>query len=200
MYEKKNSLGISFTNIMQLFGFEQIINELTRVTENCSSIIDLILCNKPENIVKSGSICVGLSDHNIIYCCRKIKRTTSGKHKNIKNIKIRCLKKYNTASFVEVLNTIDWTKCNETKPVNENWIVSGNYLHVVTPLKEIRVKQNTEPWMSTEILNLIKERDELLLKYRKSNNSEDHKKFCIIRNKVQRRVKSARSNYFSEKI
>jgi hypothetical protein len=45
--------------------------------------------------------------------------------------------------------------------------------------------------MSTEILNLIKERDELLLKYRKSNNSEDHKKVCIIRNKVQREVKSA---------
>jgi hypothetical protein len=40
--------------------------------------------------------------------------------------------------------------------------------------------------MSTEILNLIKDRDELLLKYRKSNNSEDHKKFCIIRKKVQR--------------
>jgi GTPase involved in cell partitioning and DNA repair len=71
---------------------------------------------------------------------------------------------------------------------------------MATPLKEIRVKQNTEPWMSTEILNLIKERDELLLKYRKFNNSEDHKKFCIIRNKVQKEVKSARSNYFSDKI
>jgi hypothetical protein len=84
MKKNNNSLGVSFTNIMQLFGFEQIINEPTRITENCSSIIDLILCNKPENIVKSGSICVGLSDHNIIYCCRKIKRTTSSKHKNIK--------------------------------------------------------------------------------------------------------------------
>jgi hypothetical protein len=206
MKNNNNSLGISFTNIMQLFGFEQIIKEPTRVTENCSSIIDFILCNKPENIVKSGSICVGLSDHNIIYCCRKIKRTTSGKHTNIK---IRCLKKYNTASFVEELNKIDWTKCNETKPVNENWncfrkLFTG-VLDIVTSLKEIRVKQNTEPWMSTEILNLIILvhhflSDELLLKYRKSNNSEDHKTFCIIRNKVQREVKSARSNYFSDKI
>ena len=88
--------------------------------------------------------------------------------------------------------------------VNENWNCFRKLftcvLDIVTPLKEIRVKQNTEPWMSTEILNLIKERDELLLKYRKSNNSEDHKKFCMIRNKVQREVKSARSNYFSDKI
>ena len=134
---------------MQLFGFEQIINEPTRVTENCFSIIDRILCNKPENIVKSGSICVGLSDHNIIYCCRKIKRSTSGKHKNIK---IRSLNKYNTASFVEELNKIDW-KCNETKPVNENWNCLRKLftcvLDIVAPLKEIRVKQNTELWMST---------------------------------------------------
>ena len=86
MKNNNNSLGISFTNIIQLFSFEQIIKEPTRVTGNCSWIIDFILCNKPENIVKSGSICVGLSDHNIIYCCRKIKRTTSGKHKHIKII------------------------------------------------------------------------------------------------------------------
>jgi exonuclease III len=33
MEKNNNSLGVSFTNIMQLFGFEQIINEPTRVTE-----------------------------------------------------------------------------------------------------------------------------------------------------------------------
>jgi hypothetical protein len=44
----------------------------------------------------------------------------------------------------------------------------------------VKNKINVNPWMSTEILNLTKERDELLLKYRKSNNSEDHKKFCMI--------------------
>jgi hypothetical protein len=33
MKKNNNSLGVSFTNIMQLFGFEQIINEPTRVTE-----------------------------------------------------------------------------------------------------------------------------------------------------------------------
>jgi hypothetical protein len=74
----------NLNRVEQKVDFEQIIKEPTRVTGNCSWIIDFILCNKPENIVKSGSICVGLSDHNIIHCCRKIKRSTSGKHKNIK--------------------------------------------------------------------------------------------------------------------
>ena len=54
--------------------------------------------------------------------------------------------------------------------------------------------------VNRNIKSLKEKRDELLLKYRKYNNSEDHKQFCIIRNKVQREVKSARSNYFSDKI
>ena len=54
--------------------------------------------------------------------------------------------------------------------------------------------------MTTEILNLITERDELLYKYKKNNKSEDYKKFCFIRNKVQREVRLAKSNYFSDKI
>jgi hypothetical protein len=61
-------------------------------------------------------------------------------------------------SIIEEQNKIDWTKCNETKPVNENWNCFRKLfigvLDIVTPLKEIRVKQNTEPWMSIEILNL----------------------------------------------
>ena len=51
--------------MVKLFGFEQIIDEPTKITENSSSIIDLILGNKPENVLKSGSVCIGISDHNI---------------------------------------------------------------------------------------------------------------------------------------
>jgi hypothetical protein len=50
------------------------------------------------------------------------------------------------------------------------------------------------------VLYFFKDLILMFFKYRKSNNSEDHKKFCIIRNKVQREVKSTRSNYFSDKI
>ena len=73
-------------------------------------------------------------------------------------------------------------------------------LDIVSPLKEFRVKQNTEPWMTSEILNLIKERDNLFIQYKQFSRSEDYKHFCLKRNKVQREVKKARSQYFSDKI
>ena len=62
------------------------------------------------------------------------------------------------------------------------------------------LKQRTEPWMSTEILNLIKERDESLSTFEKCKRPEDYKHFCKLRNKVQREIKLARYNYISGKI
>ena len=37
-----------------------------------------------------------------------------------------------------------------------------NVLDDIAPIKEIRLKQRTEPWMSSEILQMIKERDKHL--------------------------------------
>ena len=55
-----------------LYQMVNLINEPTRVTEASASTIDLILSNTPENIVSSGVSHVGISDHSLIYSCKKI--------------------------------------------------------------------------------------------------------------------------------
>ena len=40
-------------------------------------------------------------------------------------------------------------------------------LDIVAPLKEVRLKQRTEPWMNSDILQNIRHRDETLNKFRK---------------------------------
>ena len=75
-----------------------------------------------------------------------------------------------------------------------------NILDEVAPVKEIRVKQRTEPWMTNDILEMLKERDRALYTFRKSGLTEDYKKFCSFRNKLQRDIKVAKSNYFSDMI
>ena len=75
-----------------------------------------------------------------------------------------------------------------------------NILDEEAPVKEIRVKQRTEPWMTNDILEMLKERDRALYTFRKSGLTEDYKKFCSLRNKLQREIKVAKSNYFSDMI
>ncbi len=73
-------------------------------------------------------------------------------------------------------------------------------LNSVAPVKEVRLKQRTEPWMSSEILHMIKVRDSYLYKFRKQGCHDDYSMYCKFRNIVQREVISSKSTYFSDQI
>ena len=73
-------------------------------------------------------------------------------------------------------------------------------LDTVAPIKEIRLKNRTEPWMTAEILDLIKTRDEFLYKFKKHNFQEDYKKYCKMRNKVLREIRITKADFLSNKV
>ena len=74
-----------------MLGLKQLIEVLTRVTCSSSTVIDNILASFPNRVSQQGVIDVGLSDHQIIYCTRKVSRTKRGTHKQIR---CRSLKNY----------------------------------------------------------------------------------------------------------
>ena len=59
---------LSFTS---MYNLEQLIDKPTRITENSSTLIDLLFANNNHRIVSSGVIHVNLSDHSLIYCVVK---------------------------------------------------------------------------------------------------------------------------------
>ena len=76
-------MGIKrYKEFCALLGLPQIINDATRITETTSSLLDHILTNSEDKICQSGVIDIGISDHQMIYCRRKISRSKSGE-KNI---------------------------------------------------------------------------------------------------------------------
>jgi hypothetical protein len=199
--KKTNPLYKPYMNILNLFSFHQVIVDPTRVTCDTESIIDHILCNFKENIVNSGVITTGISDHFMTFCTRKISR---GHFKSHNIIKIRSLKNYSVESLQFLLASVDWSSCINADCVNVAWLIFKqiftSILDSLAPVVEIRVKQRTEPWMTSYIFSLIRDRDRHLYLYRKHKNTEDHKVFCKLRNLVQREVKKARSSYFQDKI
>ena len=84
--EKRESIIVSEMNVNYLIendheiikdiftdnGFKQILNTPTRVTDQTSSLIDLIFVNKNQNISYKTLVPTGLSDHDLIACVRKI--------------------------------------------------------------------------------------------------------------------------------
>ena len=57
--------------ICRLYQIDQLITEPTRVTPTSTTVIDLILTNRSENISESGVIHLGISDHSLVYLVRK---------------------------------------------------------------------------------------------------------------------------------
>ena len=55
-------------------GLKQLIKSPTRVTCSTSTLIDHILASFPSRVSQKGVTDVGISDHQLIYCTRKISR------------------------------------------------------------------------------------------------------------------------------
>ena len=88
-----------------MHGLKQLIESPTRITEKTSSLLDHILTNVHEKISQSGVIDVGLSDHQMIYCTRKIWKQ---KFKDHKDITIRSLKNYSQEIFINSLTELKY--------------------------------------------------------------------------------------------
>ena len=89
-----------YKEFISTFGIKQIISSPTRVTCNTSSLIDHVLTNVEEKISQSGVLDIGISDHQLIFCTRKINRIKSG---TTKYINFRSMKKYTKNLFIEKL-------------------------------------------------------------------------------------------------
>ena len=62
-----------------------------------------MLINSPEKVSQSGVIDLGLSDHDLIYCTRKICLPKSYTHNEIF---VCSMKRYSTEKFLEILREI----------------------------------------------------------------------------------------------
>lgn len=51
----------------------QLITQPTRITNHSKTLLEVVITDNPENIRDSGVLSLSLSDHEVIYCIRKLK-------------------------------------------------------------------------------------------------------------------------------
>lgn len=122
----------------------KLIQNATRMTGNSRSLLDLIIINCEEKVMQSGVLTIGISDHSITFCTRKLKKDQG---KNF--IEMRSTKKYNIDELIEKLSKGNWSKVYMNRNVNSAWIafceIFTSVLNDVTSLREVKVKSKTEP-------------------------------------------------------
>ena len=181
--------------------FTQLIKDYTRVTDNSRTTIDLILTSDYTNISQSGVTDIGLSDHCMIYCTRKLKRDYIAKHNNVT---FRSMKDYSKAEFILKLSEVNWNCVLQCEDVNVAWnsfkTVFVNIIDSLAPMKRARFKQRSEPWFDETIANYIKIRDQLLSEFKKSNCSTKFTEYKKVRNYTQRLIENSKKDYYKNKL
>ena len=70
----QNQATSKLIDIIDIFQLQQHIQNPTRTTYNSSSLIDLILTHiDDDKTLEAGVVDLGISDHSLVYICRKIK-------------------------------------------------------------------------------------------------------------------------------
>ena len=132
-------------NFLHFSGLKQLIKVSTRTTTSSSTIIDHILASYPERVTQCGVIDISLSDHQLIYCTRKISRIKRGSHKQIQ---FRSFKHYAVDLFEQELSKLNFPNYQNYNEINEayNDFIQKNMSVIgkAAPIKEKRVKQNSQ--------------------------------------------------------
>ena len=142
-----------YKELCQTFSLKEIIQEPTRVTSSTSSLLDPILTNSGWKVSQKGVIYVGLSDHQLFYCTRKIVRAKTNVHNQIR---VRSLKNYTQEILLEELRKINFPDYTNFSNVNIAYkdLVEKilSVVDKIAPFKILRVKKtpkngSTEKWL-----------------------------------------------------
>lgn len=149
-------------NCPQRIVSSQLIKSSTRDTANSSTIIDHIYTSDRDIVSTSGSITYGVSDHNIVFVNSK---KNLPKKENV-SFQARNSKGYSRNMLEYVLNSLDWMKFYQCEDPNMQWTIMYNYykssfdyIVVLIILYCINNRALRSPWMSSELINMIRSRD-----------------------------------------
>ena len=204
MSKRKSNFGAipkKFAQICSTSGLKQLIKHLTRLTCHTSTLVDHIVTNCEEKVTQSGVMDTSLSDHQFIFCTRKIKRVKTNNHKQIS---FRSLKNYSMENFERELKNIAFPNYEKFSDVNSayNDIVNKitQVINNLAPYKTIRVKNQSNEWFDGELAEQISNRDKLFKKFKKSKLHIDELMHKEAKNTVQRLIKEKKKFFFSKKL
>ena len=185
---------------MSLNGFVQTIKSPTRITPHSETLIDLIFSNKPETLNSNNVLPCSLSDHDAIYCSRKM-------HNNKKpseTIFCRDYKNYTAESLKDDLKNTDFSTVYMEENPNNSWKNLKNILlktfNKHAPIISKRVKGKKSPWLTTSIKKEMNYRDLLHRKFWKSRCQTDYDTYRIQRNKVNVIVRKAKNKHYKSML
>ena len=159
-----SSKNSDFLNTMSAAGFLPSILQPTRITEFSSTLIDNIFSNNLEQTSKSGNILISFADHFTPFISVDKNLTRNG----LTPLYARNYANFNPESFTDDVSIQNWNYHNlEDTNAKFNdflWRLEGcvDRHAPITKLNKKQANKISKPWITNDILKLIRHRDSLL--------------------------------------
>ena len=182
----ENKALVNFTFDLNL---KQLIRSPTRITDTCSSLIDVVMVSTPDLVNEIDTVTHTISDHRPVFVVLKMKRPKPPSC----YVTVRSYKKYNSESF-----SIDLaSKSDQILPIFTNKLSMFNDVFLPALEKHaavttIKVRNRPCPYVTQEIKALMNERDQLHRKFQLSRKDA--------RNSVKNTLKNSEKNYICNEV
>ena len=194
-----NAQKIAFYTNM--YGLHQLIDEATRVTDTTCTTIDLIFVSDKELYKETGIFRTSISDHYLIYTIRDFKANVT---KTTSCAEYRSFKHFNEDKFLDELRKVPWHICRDIENIDLTWNTWLNlFMNVVDkhiPKRKKRIRKKACPWITKEIIDIMKERDNILKAAKRDKISTLWNTYKSLKNKVTHLMKIRKREYFSNLI
>ena len=178
--------------IFHTYGYTQMIGEPTRTTDHSKILIDYMATNRPDCVSDQGVLPYGISDHDVVYMTRSMKKP------RVKmKPKIVETRKYSTFDSEQFRNDLQSMPFDEIKNItaapNEMWAMWKKFfldvLNKHAPLTKIKVKGNNLPYIDSE----TRQANQTGSKYLSQA-------FQHVQHKVQYRIRNLPASYYKDKV
>ena len=173
---------------------QQHIKTPTRTTPDTKTLIYLIITKiEDTKVIDSGVIELGISDHDLVYICRKRPKT----------VETRQFNHFNTSAFQHDLCEVFKTRVFHSDPniAWEEWREAFlNVANFHAPIRTRRVKSAYTPWLTDDIKKLCYHRDYLRKKSVRLNSTNYLNAYKKCRNQVTQLIKDEKAKYFNKKF
>ena len=159
-FNTPNMTKSKLLKFLKSYNLSQLINHPTRITIGSSTCIDHVYCNNSDLYSHRGTLDPGLSDHNLVFVCRK-RKPENGRQKEM--VWIRNYRHFDPDLFSHDISTTDWSPVFDSTDVNTAVecfnIIYGALLDKHMPWKCIKTRIHSAPWITGEFLSLIDARE-----------------------------------------
>ena len=185
------------TEIFDIYGLEQLINEPTRITAKSSTLIDLCITSAPTNVVTSGVMHLSISDHSLVYMIRKSHYVRNG----VRHIEARTMKNFNSENFLRELEQTHWDNVYCFEDSNKMWeIWKCTLMGTIDEHRLRRLSNRKSPWITNDLRRQIFSRDYLKKKAVSINDPEAWGQYRQARNQINNAIEKAKRAYFTENL